>query len=438
MTNQIIEFRSEKFYDEPKFRTSKRWKRYVSTCQNTVSELITEETMFSIGNHFCWNIAISFPEMTKSYPHFRHYLFESPKDPNKLNYCMALSFFYYWITPTEMLTDQQDQELFFHRYTRFGFSAKDHSDAIRASYLEITEQNLPDFLSLIQDSFEQACFFRLQTLVNYFPGKINQENYYRLTVLRPGVFQNAEICQLITHTIEIVQTNLQDLRVTYLTSETQNRELQSLKAEKNRLSREYEKQISSLNKEIEKLKSQNAELSNRIDSAKEIGSHKIASVKKDYKAQLATAKEKEITLKQELKKVQSTASQKDNPAVSLPENENSDFSVPNIEIKIDHNRKYAFIIDGDGAVLPRLKKEYPNSQFLTGTDRVQDLNAEQTELVVAVTKFIHHASAAKYKTVCDRNQIPFLYWSNTNIQNLDQRIAAVLPSAILSERSVNQ
>lgn len=422
----------EGFYDEEDFLQTKRWKRCVQTLRNQMADSLgpaafrNMEKFYATGLHHLNYLE----DHGLQCHHFLHYLYQSVKDSKPIDTVQGyftIWYFGYWATPWDQLTGEPGK-----LWNNGNPDSGESSQIIREDYLRLADENFVQFQNWIESSFASACYARLLSLCAQ-DSSINSENYFLKTKEIRG---DEDGSLLLTTTMHFLQGEMDEYRVRYHLEETLNLYQSGVLSDYQHKIQKLEQENKALKQSLEDSEGTISALKLQIKESDELVARRIGQVRRDYKERLSEAKKRQNQLKEQLSELSGPEEKPEPgqvPTADLPETEPG--SLPqDVPVTVDHSRNYAFVIDGDGAVLSRLKQEFPKAQFLTGTSRPQDLNVQTTELVVFVVRFTHHSTIYKYKNICLEHQIPFLYFEDTNIQRLDGLIAEVLPEAVLPEK----
>lgn len=473
MNDWQFELQYSPLLDNPK--TKKRWQRFLDQTNQKLETFLlnAEDTDPFLGN-------IYFPDTRNQYSHinscyerltqrfdgkcsFRHYII-----------CLyTSSLFYIMNDPTlsKLRTypeDEADNELkqaywffVFCEKTQYQEAQKrlaefypDLSDTKRQKLVRVYAQQTLKFidsnLSMVQDwaekDLETSCKYWLMASQIAQYTDITEENFLQLTLpLKNSDDPNQAdlylgfLLQLTTIQLEKDITNYRVTRypdqiIGSSDLKKLRRQIQRQKTEIAQLNKKRTQDQESYQKELDRITKLYHDAQAQLQD-KEM--HQVAAVRKDLKAQLNASKEKEQKLQRELLELKARQTKPSGPAMSVPKTSSIPLATlaapnkPKPPVQIDHSLRYAFIIDGDGPVLPRIKERYPNCQILTTRGKEKPVSADTITAAIFVIRFIKHGACYKYKDPCIQAGIPVIFWNDTNLDALDQLIAEKVPEAVI-------
>lgn len=473
MNDWQLEFQCSPLLDNPK--TQKKWQRFLDRTKLEFKSFLlnSEDTDPFFRN-------IYFPDVKNQYPHIDHCYKKMTKrfDGNCLfrHYiiCLYTSSLFYMINDPSLSKlrtypiDKADDELK-QAYQLFLYSEKkqyqeeqkrlaefypDLSDTKRQELvrvyarqtLKFIDNNLPIVQNWAEKDFETACkyWFMASQITQCYD--VTEENFLQLTLPRMDLDNPNQyylyIGFLLQHTTLQLEKDVTNYRMTRYPDKVINnndvkqlrRQIQRQKIKINQLEKKQIQDQKSYQNELDHITKLYQDAQAQLQNKE---SHQVAAVRKDLKAQLNASKEKEQELQRELLELK--AQQKKPSGPTSPTSQTSSIPLatlaapnkPKPPVQIDHSLRYAFIIDGDGPVLPRIKQRYPNCQILTTRGKEKPVSADTITAAIFVIRFIKHGACYKYKDPCIQAGIPVIFWNDTNLDALDQLIAEKVPEAIV-------
>lgn len=276
----------------------------------------------------------------------------------------------------------------------------------------------------IDETGHSICLYELENVIKdsilnrgFFDDEVNKDNY--TTTLDVNMLDIQEIlqetvCRIIGHiyglSVEIGDGSTLD------TVSGKNKQIEEQKEQINILSRNNDEMAS-------KIIEQSDEINNK--------QHEIDKLRKELKEIKRTHTAELNKLKKEIRLLNHKTTEK-TPKVKTPskttEEKDEEFtpktSAEIVEVKeCDTNLRYLFVV-GDSMnknLLNRIENEFPNAKL---EDATRNINPQDVDVVVFLTKYIPHRLAYSYKNQCVAKGIDYIYTDKTNIEQIKADIAS--------------